>query len=146
MEVTPFTWVVSLLGLAIISVLASLQLIAVLRPRDSWTIKNVYGGDPSSTDPNAYFAFNQGFAWADVFLWAPFQVAGCIGMLLGEQWGFLLALVGSVPFWYTAVPIFIWDRDMGFRKNTFNYWVFIWGMFPAFGMLETVYTISRLLT
>ena len=100
--------------------------------------------DPSTTDPRAYFAFNQGLAWADVLLWAPIQIAGSVGMLLGHRWGFLLALMGAVPFLYTAITIFVWDRDMGFRKNTFMYWVIVWGMFPAFGILELVYCFSRL--
>jgi len=66
-------------------------------------------------------------------------------MILGYRWGFLLALAASVPYWYSAIPIFIWDRDLGFRQNTFTYWVFVWGMFPAFGILEGLYTFTRLL-
>ena len=145
MEATVMTWIVAICGLLIIGLLATLQFIAVLRPRSDWTIKNVYGGSPSATDSKAYFAFNQGYAWADTVFWAPIQIAGSVGMLLGLRWGFLLALIGSVPFWYTAIPIFIWDRDMGFRKSTVTYWVFVWGMFPAFGVLEMVYCFVRLM-
>ena len=145
MEVTALTWIVAIVGLVLIGLLAALQLVAVVRPRSEWTIKNVYGGSPEATDPQAYYAFNQGYAWADPFFWAPLQIAGSIGMLLGQRWGFLLALAASVPFWYTAIPIFIWDRDLGFRLNTFTYWVFVWGMFPIFGVLEGVYCFVRLL-
>ncbi|MGB5168782.1 MAG: hypothetical protein WBN35_07635 [Acidimicrobiia bacterium] len=145
MEVTAATWFVAIAGLVLITLLGGLQLEAVFRPRSAWTIKNVYGGSPDTTDPTAYFAFNQGYAWADAILWAPLQIAGSIGMLLGYRWGFLLALAASVPFWYTAIPVFIWDRDLGYRKNTFTYWVFIWGMFPVFGILESVYCFVRLL-
>ncbi len=145
MEVTALTWVVATAGLAIIGLLGGLQLVAALRPRSEWTIENVYGGSPDATDPVAYFAYNQGWAWADPFFWAPLQIAGSIGMLLGQRWGFLLALAASVPFWYSAIPIFIWDRDLGFRQRTLFYWVVVWGMFPAFGILEGVYTFVRLL-
>ena len=145
MEVTAATWIVAILGLVIMGLLGGLQLVAVLRPRSPWTIENVYGGSPETTDPTAYFAFNQGYAWADAIFWAPLQVAGSIGMILGYRWGFLLALVASVPFWYTAIPIFIWDRDLGYRKSTFTYWVFVWGMFPAFGVVEMVYCFVRLM-
>ena len=145
MDVTVLTWIVALAGLAIMGLLGALQLVAVLRPRTGWTIENVYGSSPDDTDPTAYFAFNQGMAWADVFLWAPLQFAASIGMLMGERWGFLLGLAASVPYVYTAITIFIWDRDMGFRENTVIYWVVIWGMFPAYGMLEGVYTFLRLL-
>ena len=116
----------------------------MVRPRAAWTVDNVYGGTPDATEPTAYFAFNQGFAWADVFMWAPLQVAGSIGMLLGERWGFVLALAASVPFVYTAFPMFIWDRALGFQKPTFNYWVVVWGMWPAFGVLEGLYCFVRL--
>ena len=144
MEVTVFTWVVGVGGLLLVGLLFALQLIAVLRPKAQWTLKNIYGSDPSGTDPRAYFAFNQGMAWADVFFWGPIQLAGSIGMLLGQRWGFLLALMGSVPFIYTAISVFIWDRDMDFRRNTFEYWVVVWGVFPAFGILEAVYCLARL--
>ena len=145
MDVTALTWVVAIAGLVLIGLLGGLQLVAVLRPRSQWTIDNVYGGSPEATDPKAYFAFNQGYAWADAFFFAPLQIAGSVGMLLGHRWGFLLALMASVPFWYTAVTIFVWDRDLGFRQNTFTYWVFVWGMFPAFGVLESAYCLLRLL-
>jgi hypothetical protein len=143
MEVTLLTWIISLAGLLIMGLLAALQLVAVVNPRGQWTIKNVYGGSPDNTDPKAYFAFNQGYAWADTFFWGPIQILGSAGMLLGQRWGFLLALIASVPFWYSAIPIFIWDRDMGYRKNTFFYWVFVWGMFTAFGLIEMVYCFAR---
>lgn len=145
MEVTALTWVVAVAGLLIMGALVALEFVAVLNPRGEWTVKNLYTGDPSTTDPKAFFAFNQGFAWADAFFWGPIQVAGSIGMLLGERWGFLLALIGSVPFWYTGITIFIWDRDMGFRENTLAYWVVVWGLWPAFGVLEMVYCFVRLL-
>ena len=145
MEVTASTWIVAVAGFLVTAVLLSAQLVAVFNPRGEWTIKNVYGGTPESTDPKAYFAFNQGYAWADSLFWLPLQVAGSVGMLLGDRWGFLLALIASVPFWYSAIPIFIWDRDMGFREKTVVYWVFVWGMFPAFGVLEMVYCFVRLM-
>jgi hypothetical protein len=145
MEVTALTRAVAITGLMLMGLLGGLQTVAVLRPRAAWTIENVYGGTPEATDPKAYFAFNQGVAWADTFLWAPVQIAGSIGMLLGRTWGFLLALMASVPFWYTAVPMLIWDRDLGFRENTFYYWVVVWGIWPAFGILESVYCVVRLL-
>lgn len=144
MDVTLLTWVVAVLGLLIIGLLGSLEFVAVLRPRSAWTIANVYGGTPASTDSTAYFAVNQGYAWADMF-WAPLQIAGSVGMLLGERWGFLLALMASVPFWYTSILIYIWDRDLGFRQRTAYYWIVVWGMFPAFGIFEGAYCFIRLL-
>lgn len=66
-------------------------------------------------------------------------------MLLGQRWGFLLALAASVPFWYTSITIFVWDRDMGFRQNSAIYWVLVWGIWPVFGILEGVYSFVRLL-
>jgi len=143
MNVTVWTWVIAAAGLGIIGLLGTLEAIAVRRPRAAWTIENIYGGSPEATDPTAYFAFNQGFAWADMF-WAPLQIAGSLGMVAGERWGFLLALIASVPFWYSAIPIFIWDRDLGFRRPTLTYWVVVWGMFPAFGIVEGVYCFVRL--
>lgn len=145
MEVTVATWVIAVAGLLLIALLGAMQLVAVIRPRATWTVANVYGGDPGTTDPAAYFAFNQGLAWADVLLWVPLQVVASIGLLLGAQWGFLLALVASAPWVYTAVPIFIWDRDLGFRGQGAFYWIVVWAMWPAFGLLQGAYVLVRLL-
>ena len=144
MSVTPMTWVVAFGGLVLIALLAALQAVAVVRPRDRWTVDHVYGSDPADTDPIAYFAFNRGLAIADVFVWTPLQIAGSLGMLAGQRWGFLLALMASVPFCYTAVQLFVWDRDLAFRKPSVSYWI-IWGMWPAFGVLEAAYCLVRLL-
>ncbi len=146
MDVTTPTVIIAVLGLLLMGLLGSLQLVAVLRPRAQWTIDNVYGGTPEETDATAYFAFSQGFAWADVAFWAPLQIAGCIGMLLGERWGFLLALAAALPFVYTAFMFFIWDRDLGFRENTAYYWIVIWGMWPVFGIVQGAYCFARLAT
>ena len=145
MEVTVTTWVIALIGLALVSLLSALQVVALLRPRAQWTIDNVYGGSPDNTDPKAYFAFNQASAWADPFLLAPLQIVGSISMLSGERWGFLLALMASVPLWYTAVYFYLWDCDLCCRQPTFTYWVIIWGMWPVFGIVESVYCFTRLI-
>ena len=145
MEATQSTYLVAIAGLLIIGLLMIFQLIALLKPDSEWVKKSVYGGSFENSDPKACFAFYRGFALADVFTWGPLQVIGSIGMLMGEHWGFLIALVGSVPFWYSSIPFFIWDREMGFRKKGFNYWFFTWGMFPLFGVVETLYCLVRLL-
>ncbi|MDH4147480.1 MAG: hypothetical protein OEY23_20175 [Acidimicrobiia bacterium] len=144
MEVTTATWVIALIGFALVSLLGALQVVALLRPRERWTIDNVYGGSPDNTDPTAYFAFNQASAWADPFLLVPLQIVGSIGMLAGQRWGFLLALMASVPLWYTAVYFYLWDRDLGYRQPTFAYWVLTWGMWPVFGVVEGIYCFVRL--
>ena len=59
--------------------------------------------------------------------------------------GVLLALAASVPYWYTAVFFYIWDRDLGFRQKTASYWIIKWGMWPAFGIIEGIYCFVRLL-
>jgi len=40
-------------------------------------------------------------------------------------------LIESVPFWYSTIPMFIWNCDMGFLQHTFCYW----GIWPAFGSI-----------
>ena len=145
MDVTPSTYAVAIAGIAIFSLLGGLQFVAVLRPKGDWVFKNVYGGDPGATDPKAYFAFNIGFAWADAVFWLPLQLAASVGMMLGENWGFLLAIAASTPFWYTAIQFFVWDRALGIAEPTFSYWVIKWAMFPVFGIIQLAYAVSRML-
>ncbi len=144
MEITVLTSVVALFGLLIMGVLFGLQAVAAMWPKSDWVIDNVYGGQPDATDPAAYFAFNRGLALADVWTWAPLQFAASIGMLLGARWGFLLGLVASAPFWYSAVLLFVWDGELGFRQS--RYWLLTWAVFPAFGLVQGLYCFLRLLT
>lgn len=51
---------------------------------------------------------------------------------------------GVLPYWYSAIPLLIWDRDLGFRERTATYWV-TWGMFPLYAVLAGVYCFVRLL-
>lgn len=145
MEVTVATWIVSCVGLLLIALLGSLQLVALFRPRAEWTVKNVYGGEPTSGNADAYFAFNRGYAWADVVFLAPLQIVASIGMLLGQPWGFVVGLIASTPFWYSAINFFVWDRALGIQKPSATYWVLTWGMWPFFGVVEAIYCASRLL-
>jgi hypothetical protein len=144
MQVTIATRTVAIVGLLISLLLWSLQFVAVIYPRDQWTIENVYGGTPGE-NPEAYFAWNQGAAWADTFFWLPLQIVGSAGMLLGQKWGFLLSLMASVPFCYSAIWVYIWDQSMGFAENTLTYWVVVFSMWPLFGIVEGVYVFVRLL-
>lgn len=145
MKVTTSTKLIAYTGLGLSVLLGSIQFIAVLKPQDAWTIENIYGGSPSIGDSTAYFAWNQGSAWADSVFWSPLHILGSVGMLRGNKWGFLLGLMTSVPFWYSAIWIYIWDRDMGFRENTWTYWLIVFGMWPTFGVVEGVYLFARLL-
>jgi len=44
MEITVTTWIIGLAGLLLMGLLWVFQLVAVVKPRGQWTIKNVYGG------------------------------------------------------------------------------------------------------
>ena len=144
MTVTFWTVLIAAAGALIMTVLATLQTIAVLRPKSKWVVRRVYGGHPNATDPVAYFAYNLGLARADVFLWAPLQFAGSAGMLLGERWGFLLALMASVPYWYSAIPILTWDRRLGYADANLWYWL-KWAVFPVYGLAASAYCFARLI-
>lgn len=61
------------------------------------------------------------------------------------RWGFLLALLASVPHCYTAVLFYVWDRDLGFRQRMATYWVLIWGLWPVFSLVESSYCLVRLM-
>jgi hypothetical protein len=147
MDVTPLTWTIAITGFVLMALLMALQLIAVVRSRNALTIQNAHGGDTEATDPKACFAFNQGHAYADVFFWGPIQLVGCIGMVLGARWGFLLALLGSVPFWCSAMNLHTYRRQVGFTElePALLSWVVIWGIWPAFGIAQMVYCFGRLL-
>ena len=49
MEVTLLNRIVAIAGLALIGVLGSLQMVALLRPHSDWTIDNVHGGQTPTT-------------------------------------------------------------------------------------------------
>ena len=132
MEVTDNTRIVAVLGLFMITLLEVFQFMILLRPRS----------EQSLTPPEVY---DLGWAYADTLWSLPLQIGGSVGMLLGRKWGFLLALVASTFYVYSSIFIFVWDRDLGLREKTFVYWVIVWGMWPAYGLLEGLYAFVRLM-
>ena len=145
MEVTVTTWAIALIGLGLISLLASLQLVAVLRPACDLDRRQRVRRVTRSDRPRRLLRVQPGQCLGRPILvgtaadrrqhrHAPRRAVGIPACAHGL--GAVLVHVG--------VLLHLGPRPR-LPENTFNYWFVIWGMWPVFGVTEGVYCFVRLL-
>ena len=116
LQPTPFTWILVVFGLVFIFLLLlSAQLLMVLRPR-SQAAKDILIGKGDDWRNETHFRMSHGAAWADLIIWFPLLVAGSVGVLLGQAWGYALwAASGAISVY---VNIILWFSE---RKYVYLY-------------------------
>ena len=97
------------------------------------------------TDPKAYFAWNVGFAWADVVVTLPLQLIAGAGVFRGKRWGYALLVAASVPYVYSALPCLVWDRSFHVDQPTIFWWAIVFALWPVFGLLQFIIAFLVLL-
>jgi hypothetical protein len=75
------------------------QLVVLLQPR-SQKAKDLMIGKGEDWRDRSHFKSAYALAWADWILFMPLFVAGIIGVLLGQVWGYaLLAVAGAIQLY-----------------------------------------------
>ena len=94
---------------------------------------------------NTHFQSAYALAWADWILFMPVLVAGIIGVLFGQAWGYaLFAAAGTIQLY---INIFLWffERDFVYPAvGPLAYYTYNWGNFVYWGTAALVYVLLRL--
>ena len=87
---TVITWILVIFGALLIFLpMLYAQLLMALRPHSQKT-KDLLIGKGEDWRDNTHLRMSLGTAWADLIVWLPLLVAGSIGVLLGQVWGYAL--------------------------------------------------------
>jgi hypothetical protein len=92
-----------------------------------------------------HFRSAYGFAWADWVLLMPLFLAGSIGVLLGQAWGYVLwAAAGTISLYANVVLYFMEKEYVYPSRGPLVYYTYYWGSFVLWGAAALVYAALRL--
>ena len=143
MEPTIVTWVLVIWGAVTLAPLTSVQLALLLSPNSARSKEWVIGKNEDWRD-TTHLRFAIGAAWADWLIALPLFVAGAIGALLGETWGYVL--FGAAGALSLYINIILWFTEKQYvypSRGPLRYFTYYWGFFVYWGALALAYSALR---
>jgi hypothetical protein len=141
---TLVTWILIFFGLITCGPLLYAQLVVLLQPHSQKTRDLVIGKGEEWRD-NTHFKSAVALAWADWIFFIPVWVAGIIGVLFGQVWGYaLFGVAGAIQLY---INIFLWffEREYVYpAAGPLAYYTYLWGNFIYWGAATLIYSLLRL--
>ncbi len=144
-EPTVVTWGLVIFGIVFIFLpILYAQLLMVRRPQDQKT-KDLIIGKGEDWRDKSHLRFSYGIGWADLVFWLPLLVAGSIGVLLGQQWGYVLWAASGAISVYISIVLWFAEREYVYPSaGPLVYYTYLWGFFVYWGIAVVVYSVLRL--
>ena len=124
MQPTLVTWALVVFGLITMGTLTYVYLV-FLRSPHSQKSKDLMIGKGKDWRDKTHFRLELAFAQADFLFFAPLFVFGCVGVLLGQAWGYMLfgaagacSLYINIILWFTEKELFIPRLDRSSISRT----------------------------
>lgn len=141
---TPITWILVIFGFITCSPLFGAQLVMLYRPK-SQKATDILIGQGEDWRDKTHFRSALGMAWADWLFFAPLLVAGSIGVLSGQTWGYVLwAAAGAISLYINIVLWFMEKAYVYPAQGPLAYFTYYWGFFIYWGASVLVYSTLRL--
>ena len=138
------TWFLSTIGVAIYLPAVYIQMLALCRPHAQKTKDLLVGKDREYHD-KTYFAFCRGTAWADLCVQIPLVIVGCIGVLFGHAWAYVLWFAGaSITLYIHFVLLFLEGRHIYSKWGPLAFLTYGWGLWVYWAILVVIYCLVRL--
>ena len=143
-EPTIITWILVIFGAITLLPLLFAQLTILIRPK-SQRAKDILVGKGCEWRDRTHFRSAYGFAWADWALVVPFGVAGSIGVLMGQPWGYVLwGATGTISLYSNVILWFLEKEYVYPSRGPLVYYTYYWGFFVLWGAAALGYTALRL--
>ena len=144
MQPTAFTWALVVFGLVTMVPLVSAQLSMLIRPDGEKTRELLVGKGEDWRD-DTHYRFSLGAAWADWLFYAPVFVAGSIGVLMGQAWGYVLYGASGACSLYINIILWFSEKQYVYpSRGPLRYYTYYWGFFVYWGALALVYSALRI--
>ena len=138
------TWVLTIFGFITCGPLLYAQLVILLQPH-SQKAKNIMIGKDEEWRDKTHFKSAYSLAWVDWICFMPLFVAGIIGVLMGQIWGYVLFAVASAIALYINIFLWFFEREYVYPAvGPVPYYTYIWGNFIYWGAATLIYSALRL--
>ena len=136
---TLVTWILIVFGLITCGPLLYAQLVVLRQPHSQKTRDLMIGKGEEWRD-NSHFKSAYAFAWADWIFFMPVFVAGIIGVLFGQVWGYVLFGVAGAIQLYINIFLWFFEREYVYPAvGPVVYYTYIWGNFIYWGLSSLIY-------
>ncbi|NNE19923.1 MAG: hypothetical protein HKN10_15740 [Myxococcales bacterium] len=143
MEPTIVTWVLMVWGAITLAPLTAVQLALLSSPHSARSKEWVIGKGEDWRD-RSHFRFALGAAWADWLLVIPLFVAGVVGVLRGEAWGYVLFGAAATISLYINIILWFMEKEYVYpSRGPLKYFTYYWGFFVYWGALALAYSALR---
>lgn len=144
MKPTLVTWLLIVFGVITNGTLSYVYLVFLRNPHSPKSKELMIGKGKDWRD-NTHFRLNLGFAWTDFLFYLPLFVSGCIGMLLGQAWGYVLfGAAGGCTLYINIILWFTEKEHVYPALGPLKYFTYFWGFFVYWGTLALAYSALRL--
>ena len=144
MQPTLVTWVLVVFGVITNGALSYVYLVFLRNPHSPKSKELMIGRGKEWRD-DTHFRLNLGFAWADFLFYVPLFVAGCVGAVQGQTWGYVLfGAAGGCTLYINIILWFTEKEHVYPALGPLKYFTYFWGFFVYWGALSLAYSALRL--
>ena len=130
-------------GVATLTPLILAQMAMLIRPHCQET-KDLLIGKGENWRDKTHFKLSLGAAWADWLFFAPLFVAGSVGVLLGQTWGYVLFGAAGACSLYINMILWFTEKEYVYpARGPLKYFTYYWGFFVYWGALALAYSVLR---
>lgn len=144
LQPTIVTWILVIFGAITLLPLLLAQITILVHPHGQ-KAKDILIAKGEDWRDKTHFRSAYGFAWADWMLLVPLFVAGSVGVLLGQPWGYVLwAAAGTISLYVNIVLWFMEKEYVYPSRGPLAYYTYYWGFFVVWGASALAYAALRL--
>ena len=144
MQPTTVTWALVVFGVITLIPLVLAQVSMLIRP-DSQATRDLLISKGEDWRDKTHFRFALGAAWADWLFFVPMFVAGSVGVLLGQTWGYLLFGAAGACSLYINIILWFTEKEYVYpARGPLRYFTYYWGFFMYWGALSLAYSVVRI--
>ncbi len=141
---TVWTWLLLVFGVITFLPLLFAQSVMLIKPNGKQARDLLIGKGEDWRD-KTHFKSAKAFAWADWLIIMPLLLTGCVGVVLGQAWGYLAWLILGVISVYFSIVFWIMEKEYTYPScGPLAYYTYYWGFFLYWGILAVVYSALRL--
>ena len=143
MDPTIVTWVLVGFGVITMGTPAYVYLVFLQSPR-SQKAKDLMLGAGKEWRDETHFDLELGFAWVDLLFVFPLFVAGSVGALLSEAWGYvLLGAAAAISLYINLIIWFTHKKHVYPELGPLKWFTYYWGFFVYWGAATLAYSALR---
>lgn len=144
LQPTLVTWILIAFGAITMIPLLAVQLIMIIHPHGKKAKELIIGKDEDWRD-KTHFKSAYALAWADWIFFIPVFITGIIGIILGQNWGYVLFAVAGAISAYINIFLWFFEKEYVYPAvGPLAYYTYFWGNFVYWGLAALIYSVLRL--